>query len=92
VAIEPLHSSKLLMCAQSAAWGCVREKEQERRGMRERGKEGGREGKEMSRLPCFAWRIKREGKLTAGSIWSFGYPATRQLHPTPADVHITLKD
>lgn len=62
----------------------------------ERGKEGkregGREGKEMSRLPCFAWRIKREGKLTAGSIWSSGYPATRQLHPTPADVHITLKD
>lgn len=54
--------------------------------------EGQREGKEMSRLPCFAWRTEREGKLTAGSIWPFGYPAMRQLHPTPVDVHITLKD
>lgn len=55
-------------------------------------REGEREGKEMSRLPCFAWRTEREGKLTADSIWPFGYPAMRQLHPTPVDVHITSKD
>lgn len=57
---------------------------------RERGRERG--GKEMSRLLCLAWRIKREGKLNSGSVWSFGYRATNQLHSTLADAHITLKE
>lgn len=44
MAIEPLHSSKLLMCAQIVQCvGVCEKKEQERRRMKERGKEGGRE-------------------------------------------------
>lgn len=80
------------MCTDSAVCGCVREKRAGEKGNEGGKREGEGGGKEMSRLLCFAWRIKREGKLTAGSAWSFGYPATSQFHPTPADVHITLKD
>lgn len=38
---------------------------------KQRGKEGGRK-REMSRLPCFAWRMEQEGRLTAGSVRSSG--------------------
>lgn len=93
VAIEPLHSSKLLMCAQIVQCvGVWKKKRAGEKGNEGRKREGEREGKEMSRLLCFAWRIKREGKLSTGSVWSFGYPATSQFHPTRADVYITWKD
>lgn len=94
MAIEPLHSSKLLMCAQIVQCvGVCEKKEQERRRMKERGKEGGRERRKRNvKVTLFCLENQRESKLTAGSIWSFGYAATSRFHPTPADVHITLKD
>lgn len=73
VAIEPLHSSKLLMCAQIVQCvGVCEKKEQERRRMKERGKEGGRERRKRNvKVTLFCLENQREGKLTAGSIWSF---------------------
>lgn len=52
---------------------------------------GAREESEMSRLPCFACRIKRKGPLMSASIWSFGSQAEAALAAL-VDIHITLKD
>lgn len=101
MAIEPLHSSKLLMCAQRALWlycvlvGTGMEWSGEGlRGQHQRKskKAGAREYSEMSRLPCFAWRIKRKGTLMSASVWSFGSLRLKQPLAALVDIHITLKD
>lgn len=55
-------------------------------------KAGAREDIEMSRLPCFAWRIKRKGILMSASIWSFGSLRLKQPLAALVDIDITLKD
>ena len=99
VAIEPLHSSKLLMCAQRRAlwldctlagagrgWGGAPEKENAEK------EAGAGESSEMSRLSCFARTIKKKDTWMSASIWSFDSLRLKQPLAALLDIHITLKD
>lgn len=69
---------------------CVGEREEGREWewKEKKNRKGGREGgdgrkRKMSSLPWFGWRIKREGKLTASLVGSFGSPWLRQYFTPP---------